>query len=164
MWRRKKTILAVVLGIVVLVGSTAGIVFAQTGNGDKSQPEARREALLNRVSEIYGEKTGVAIDPGQLKDAFAQARSEVATEALERALVSRLEYLVDQGKMTQEEADEYRKWLQARPDTPTPGPFRRGFGFHGFGGGMKWGGMRWGGGHHCWGGPEAAPEAPGSGL
>ena len=155
MWTRKKVIPVVVLAIVVLIGSTAGIALAQNGNGDESQPETRREALLNRVSEIYQENTGVAIDPGQLKDAFAQARSRMATEALE----SRLQYLVGQDKITQEEADEYLQWYHAMPDTPLPGPFGRGLGFHGLRGGMKWGR-----GPHCMHGPYSAPEAPGSGL
>jgi len=66
------------------------------------------------VCEIYEENTGVTIDPQQLRDAFAQARSETELEVLG----SRLQYLVDQGKITQDEADQYLEWWESRPDVP----------------------------------------------
>jgi len=168
MWRRKKFIIVAVLAAVVLVGSTVGVALAQTGTGDDNQPEAQQGALLDRVCEIYEQKTGVTIDQEALKDAFAQAQSEMRDEALD----SYLQNLVDQGKITEEEADQYKAWLQAgpdmeqfrqqlsewqqarpdvppelkewqeaRPDMPLPGPFG-GFGGRGFQGGMKWGGGR----------------------
>ncbi len=121
MWRSKKFIVSTLLIAVVLAGGTVGIVLAQTGNGDESQPKT----LLSRVAEILG------IEQQPLEDAFAQARSEM----LEEALDSRLQYLVDQGTITQEQADQYKSWWQARPDTPLPGRF----GLRGFRGGMKWG-------------------------
>ena len=43
-------------------------------------------ALLGRVSSIYEENTGVAIDQELLGDAFAQAQSAMLTEALQKAL------------------------------------------------------------------------------
>jgi len=146
MWRSKKFIVAVLIA-VVLVGSIGGTVIAQNGNGDDSQPKT----LLARVAEILG------IDQQKLEDAFAQTRSEMQDEALD----SRLQNLVNEGKITQEEADQYKAWLQARPateqyrqqlrewqqarpDMPLPGPFGR-FGGHGFQGGITGGG-----GHHFW--------------
>ena len=156
MWRSKKFIVAVLIA-VVLVGSTAGVVIAQTENGDNSQPKT----LLARVAEILG------IDQQNLEDAFAQARSEMQDEALD----SYLQNLVNEGKITQEEADQYKVWLQARPnmeqyrqqlrewqqtrpDTPLPESFGR-FGGHSF-----QGGMRWGGGHHFWGKSNLPPCFP----
>jgi len=64
------------------------------------------------------------MDSGQLKDALDQARSEMQDEALE----SRLQNLVDEGKITQEEADQYLEWWQSRPDIELPLP---GLGGHG---------------------------------
>ena len=61
MRRSKKFIILTVLGTVVLVGSITGVILAQ--NGDDSQPEARREALLEKVCAIYEDKTGDDIDP-----------------------------------------------------------------------------------------------------
>jgi hypothetical protein len=139
-WRSKKFIIVTVLAAVVLVGSIGGVVLAQTGNGDEdgSQLEARHAALLDRVCEIYEQNTDVAINADELQNAFAQAQSEMMEEALE----NRLQNLVEQGKITQEEADQYKAWQQARPDMPLPGPFEH-FGGHGFPGGMKWGGGRY---------------------
>lgn len=131
MWQRKKFIIIGLLATVLLVGSVGAVAFAQTENGDDSQPKT----LLARVAEILG------IDQQKVEDAFAEAQSEMRAEALD----SRLQYLVDQGKITQDEADQYKEWWQARPDTPLPTPLGR-FGSHGFRGGMMWGG-----GHPFWG-------------
>ena len=130
MWRSKKLIIAVVLATVLVVGSIGGVVLAS--NGDEIEPEAQHEALLDRVCEIYQENTGVAIDQEALKDAFAQAQSEMQTEALETWLQS----LVEEGEITQAQADEYLDWWQAKPDVSF------GFGFGGRGGFRGMGGMR----------------------
>jgi len=150
MWKTKKGILVALLVGVLLVGSIGGAVaFAQTGNDNGSQPKAQDDTLLDKVSAIYQKNTGVAIDTQQLKDAFAQAQSEMRDEAMQ----SRLQNLVGQGKITQDQADAYLKWSQAKPDIQLPG----GFG-HGFGGKMGRGGG------HCWGGPFPAPDTSDSGL
>ena len=129
MWRSKKFIIVAVLTAVVLVGSIGGIVLA-ADNGDDSQPAARYQALLDRVCEIYQEKTGVTIDQEALKDAFAQAKGEMRAEALQ----NRLQSLVDEGQITQEQADEYLEWQQSRPDVPVQFGFRGHVGFRGMGG------------------------------
>ena len=118
MRRSKKFVLVTVLATVVLVGSITGVVLAQ--NGDDSQPKAGPEALLGRVCEIYQQNTGDDIDPEALKDAFAEARGEMLQEALQ----NRLQYLVEQGKITQDEADQYLEWQQSRPHVPVKFGFR----------------------------------------
>jgi len=120
MWKSKKFIIGALLATVVLVGGIGGAVLAQTGDEDVSQPVARREALLERVTEIYQENTGVAIDAQQLKDAFTQASSEMRIEALQ----SHIQDLVDQGKLTQEQADQYLEWWESKPDFPVRSGFR----------------------------------------
>jgi hypothetical protein len=133
MTRSKKFVLVTLLATVALVGSISGVAAAQ--NGDDSQPNAANQmanqTLLDRVCEIYQENTGVAIDPQALEDAFAQAQSEKLQEALD----SRLQYLVDQDKITQSEADQYKEWWQSRPDVPL------GLGFGGHGGLRGWDGL-----------------------
>jgi len=133
MRKSKKFILVVVLAAVVLVGSIGGVALANTENGDDSQPET----LLDRVADILQDE-GISITSEQIEDAFAQARSEMRDEVLD----SYLQKLVDEERITQEQASEYRAWLEAKPDMPLPGPFRC-FEFHGSRGGMKWSG-----GHH----------------
>jgi uncharacterized membrane protein len=147
MWKRKWLIPVVLLPILLIGGIAGGVVAAADDNSsnteDQSQTTDRYQALLDRACAIYEEKTGVAIDSEQLKDALDQAQSEMQDEALE----SWLQNLVDEGKMTQEEADQYLEWWQSRPDIELPLP---GLGGHGHGGGMMWGGGR------CCGPDEAA--------
>jgi hypothetical protein len=102
MWRSKKFILVVLLGIVVLVGSVGGVALAQTG-GDS---EGSGKTLIARVAAILG------IDQQTVEDAFAQAKREMREEALDNYLQN----LIAEGKITQEQADQYKAWLQARPD------------------------------------------------
>ena len=116
------------------IGGTAGGVVATANDSssnteDQSQIADRYQALLDRACAIYEEETGVAMDSGQLKDALDQARSEMQDEALE----SRLQNLVDEGKITQEEVDQYLEWWQSRPDIELPLP---GLGGRGHGDGM----------------------------
>ena len=128
MWRSKRLIIAFMLVVVILVGSISGVVLAAE-NGDTNRPETKGDTLLDRVCEFYEEKTGVAIDQEALKDAFVQAQGDIRTEAME----TRLEYLVDQERITQEQADEYLEWWQAKPDA-LPG---FSLGGHGRIGGMR---------------------------
>jgi C4-dicarboxylate-specific signal transduction histidine kinase len=122
--RKRKWFIPVVVASVLLIGGiTGGLVLAannsssNTTAGNQTQGTDRYQALLDRVCAIYEEKTGVAIDSGQLKAALEQARSEMQDEALQ----SRLEKLVNEGKITQAEADQYLQWWQSRPNIGLPG-------------------------------------------
>jgi hypothetical protein len=145
-WKTKKGILLLALLVgVLLIGSVAGVVaFAQTGNSNGSQAKTQDDTLLDKVAQIYQKNAGVTLDTQQLKDAFAQAQTEMRDEAMQ----SRLKNLVDHGKINQDQADAYLNWWQSKPDTQLPGGFDLGFG----------GRMERGGGH-CWGGPNPNPDA-----
>jgi len=150
--KKRKWFIPVVVVSVLLIGAITGGVVAATNNSsssteNQSQAADQYQALLDRACAIYEEKTGVAIDSEQLKDALGQARSELQEQALE----SRLQNLVDEGKMSQEEADQYLEWWQSRPSIDIPLP---GLGGHGPGGGMM-GGREFG----PWGGPCGVPGA-----
>ena len=137
MWRSKKFILVAVLAVVLLAGSIGGVALA-ADNGDDSQPKARCGDMLERVCEIYEQNTAVVIDQEALKDAFAQVRGEMRPEAPqnrpkmepEAMMKDHLQNLVDEGKITQEQADALQEWWEARPDVPV------GFGFPGGHGGF----------------------------
>jgi hypothetical protein len=136
MHRSKKFILIALLAVVVLAGSIGGVVYAQTGDDSSSDNQSKAQAMLDRVCAIYKEKTGVAIDSQQLKDAFTQAGSEMRDKALDTYLQS----LVDQKKITKEQSDQYKTWLKSKPDVPlspgfSGGNMRRGF--SGPGGGFR---------------------------
>ena len=91
-------ILVPVLAVVLLFGIMAGVVFAQNGN-DGHDPN---QDILARVAQILG------IDQQKLADAFNQARTEFEAQ--------RLDKLVQDGKITQEQADQLKAWEAARPD------------------------------------------------
>jgi hypothetical protein len=131
------------------IGDIAGEVIAAADDSssiteDQSQPSDRYHVLLDRACAIYEEETGVAIDSEQLRDALDRARGELRDEALE----TRLQKLVDEGKITQEEADQYLEWWQSRPDIELP--------LLGLGRCDSGGGMMWGGGFQTWDGPRLA--------
>jgi hypothetical protein len=154
--RKRKWFIPVVVASVLLMGGiTGGLVVAannsssDTTAGNQTQAADQYQALLDRVCAIYEENTGVAIDSGQLKDALDQAQSELQEEALE----SQLQNLVDDGTMTQEEADSYLEWWQSRPDIEAPLP--------GLGGPGLGGGMMQGNGFGPRGGPGPGPDVSG---
>ncbi len=131
MKRSKKLIIIIATVASVLALTLSGVAFAQTGDEGGSQAQDSHGALLDKVCEIYEENTGVALNPEELQNAFAQAGAELRDDAIE----SRLQNLVEEGKITQEEADQYLEWWQSKPDTASPGLF----GFPGVRG--SWGGM-----------------------
>jgi len=135
MRRSKKLIITAVLTAVILAGSIGGVVLAD--NGDNSQSGALFEALWDKVSAIYKEKTGDTLDQEALKEAFAGAQSELRLEAMQ----NRIQSMVEEGKITQEQADEYLNWQKAMPEIADGFGFRGHIGFHGMGGLRGMGGM-----------------------
>jgi hypothetical protein len=107
MWRRKKFIVISVLAAVILlvVGVIGGVASAQTGDAPE---KTGSRTLLARVAEILG------IEQSELESAVTQAREEMRDEALD----ARLQRLVEAGRLTQEQADEYKAWIESRPDVP----------------------------------------------
>ena len=132
---RRKWFIPVVLSLL-LIGSVVGGLVAladdsSTNPEDQAQTVGRYQILLDRACAIYEEETGVAIDSEQLRDALNQARGELHEEALK----NRLQNLVDEGHITQEEADQFLEWWQSRPDIK---PLLPGLGGHVHRGGMMW--------------------------
>ena len=115
MWRNKKIILIEILTVVVLVGTLGGIAVAKANDDNSTQALANSTNLWEKVAEIYQQNTGVAIDSTELEKAFDQAKTVIATDA--RATF--LQKLVDEGKITQEQADQYKAWLDSKPNFPT---------------------------------------------
>ena len=137
----KMKILGATLALVVAV-AVGAVVMGATVFAEEPTPtpqeavEQAQQKLLARVAEILG------IEEQKVIDAFDQATSELRTEALQ----DHLQQLVDEGKITQDEADQYLDWWSQRPDVLDkgllPGFGGRGFG-RGFGGGRMWGDLRW---------------------
>jgi len=115
MWRNKKIILLEVLAVVVLVAALGVAAVAQADDEDANQVQNNTTSLMEQVAEIYQANTGTAIDPQELQNAFIQARNQNRVALRSQCL----DKLVEQGKITQEQADEFNTWLDSRPDFPT---------------------------------------------
>jgi hypothetical protein len=122
MWKRKKfIILGVVLAVVILVGATAGVAFAQTGAAKTPVAQVTSavagfsDNLTARIAKILG------IDQQKLDAAIKQANTDLQNQRLD----DYLNQLVQSGKITNDQANQYKTWLNSRPNIPgltTPGP------------------------------------------
>ena len=99
----KKLWISIGITSILTLTISLGVVYAQ-GDGDSDSGHVND--FVARVAEILG------IEEEEVKDAFDQARKEM--------FESRLKEAVENGKLTQEEADEKLEWLDSNP----------GFGFH----------------------------------
>ena len=115
MKRGKKIGLVILMVIVALAGTIGGVALAQSGDEDVTPTsEGDRFAYLERVCEIYQEKTGVSIDVDTLKDSLCQA----ADEQREQLRNQFRQHLIDEGILTEEQLAELEAWLESKPDFP----------------------------------------------
>ena len=94
------TPIAIVVVAVTAIGFS--VAFAQ-GDG-KGDFNASR--LAAKVAEILG------LDTAVVDGAIKQAREELRDEAIQK----KLNALVEKGRLTQEQADEYLDWIQSKPE------------------------------------------------
>jgi len=73
----------VLVALLVVGGIGGGIALAQD-NENESQPGAQWAGNFEKVCEIYEGKTGVAIEPERLREAFEEARGEMQANRPER--------------------------------------------------------------------------------
>jgi len=147
MWRNKKIIIIEVLVVVMLIATVGVVAVARADDETAGQDQNITSGLMEKTAEIYEQNTGTAIDSEELGSAFVQARQEIRTENRYHFL----DKLVELGKITQEQADEFEAWLEARPDILTD-EFQQWlesrpdilgmFGHNGNGGGMMFFGNR----------------------
>ena len=125
---KKRWIYVTMLVGLLTLAVTGGVVAANIGGGVDALKDVNA-----RAAEILG------VEPQALSDALRQAHQEFMIEQLQ----ARLDQAVADGVITQEQADEYMTWMEARPeglknDFGRPGPGRGGPGFgkiqrfHGF--------------------------------
>ena len=117
-WKKIWILVPTAIAVLAISIVTAGATLAQQ-NETTDSPVAGKFA--SRVATILG------LDETQVQDAMDQARQELKAEAIQ----SRLDSLVEEGRITQEQADEYREWFESRPDG------FRGFGKFGRGSGQR---------------------------
>ena len=105
MWRSKKFIIIAVLVALLAAGSTVGVILAQDDGSSNTL------TIWERAAAILGQN-GTGVTAEQLESAFTQAHQEMRDEAVD----SRLDDLVASGKITQEQADQFKTWLDQKPD------------------------------------------------
>lgn len=103
---KELTIVTVVIAVVVIIAATAGIAFA----ADQPDSEKGSNKLIARVAEILG------ISQDKLENAIKQASEELREQKRD----SYFQKLIDEGRLTQGQVEEYKQWLEDRPDIPLP--------------------------------------------
>lgn len=122
MRQSRKIILIVVTTVLVLGGILGGVAIAKADDQNTTttttttvtpdRTNNRTSELFDKVAEIYQQNTGVAVDSGELSKAFKQAEEAIRNDRLG----SFLDKLVENGKITQDKADELKDWWSAKPD------------------------------------------------
>ncbi len=128
--RKRYWLTGTIVAAVMVMGIMGGVAMAQETSDEDGDSE--RQSFAARVADILG------LDETTVQDAIDQAKAEMQEEALQ----AKLDRLVENGHMTQEQADEYKTWIESKPEGLSPKMFG-GFGkkHHRFGG-RGWGG--WG--------------------
>ncbi len=109
MKKRLIIISSVVSAVIVLMGLVGGTVFAATpttpATGTAVNPQS---VFAAKVAGLLG-KTQAEVEA-----AFTQAQKEMKADAQAKMLAK----LVADGKMTQEQANQYKTWLDSKPNVP----------------------------------------------
>jgi len=117
MRKRTKILIAVISAVLLLSMVIGGIaVFADDtvvtttpSTTVTSGTNGKQDAFLTALAA----KLNVSVD--QLKTAITEARKEVQAQQLQE----RLQKMVDDGKITQEQMNEYLQWWNSRPQLPS---------------------------------------------
>ena len=96
----KKAVVGLLVAAMVAVGVMGGTVLAQ------SAEESPIKSFAERVAEILGLETAA------VENAIEQAKSDMADERIQALL----DKMVEADKATQEQADAYLAWYEARPE------------------------------------------------
>ena len=96
----KKVVVGLLVAALVAVGVMGGTVLAQSAD------ENAVKSFAERVAEILG------LDSATVENAMEQAKSDIAEERAQ----AWLDKMVAADKATQEQADAYMTWYEARPE------------------------------------------------
>ena len=100
--KKLRIIIPLSIAVVAVAIISFSIAFAQGNEGGDSNAGK----LATKVAEILG------LDTAVVDRAIKQAREELRDEAVQ----NKLNALVENGKLTQEQADEYLNWVQSKPE------------------------------------------------
>ncbi|MBM3941625.1 MAG: hypothetical protein FJ316_01625 [SAR202 cluster bacterium] len=124
MQKSKKVWLLVPVAVAIIAIGGVGAVAVRDAAAQESTTNATTSVgdFASRVAAILG------IESDKVQSAMDQARKDVRDEAVQK----KLDAMVQAGKLTQAQADEYLSWYKARP-ADMPGFMGPGFGGHGKG-------------------------------
>ena len=101
-------IAALAVGIPAAVSAdTSDTVSSETSSTTTNDEQKPGQELISKVAEILN------IDETTVSDAFQQAQQELSSEALQQ----RLTKAVEDGTITQDEADQITAWMNTEPAT-----------------------------------------------
>ena len=98
-----------IIAIVAVVALSAGItavVSAESPEGEAGSNTGPGQIFIGKLADI------LESDEEELADAFKQARQEMCEEHQEQ----RLQNAIDEGLITEEEAEQIRGWWDSRPE------------------------------------------------
>lgn len=99
--------------VLVLAATIGGVTAANAADsGVTAAPEKQLSTMMEKVAEIYELNTGTAIDATELEKAFEQAGADMVGNRFE----TMLDKLVEEGVITQEQANQWQTWWESRPD------------------------------------------------
>jgi hypothetical protein len=106
--KRLIIISSIVSAVIVLMGLIGGTVLAATPTPTPGTATNPQSVFAAKVAGILG------IDQAKVETAFTQAQKEMKADAQAKMLAK----LVADGKMTQAQADQYKTWLDSKPNVP----------------------------------------------
>ncbi len=106
MSKKVKVLISILVVALLLTMGGIKMVMAEGEEETTPPPEASKKGLLERVADI------LEIDQEDLINAFKQAQQEMKEEVF----INRLNQAVEEGRITQEQADEVIEWWEQRPD------------------------------------------------
>lgn len=100
--KKRRVMVLLVMGLIA-VGLMTGAILANTEGDEDGNP---RHGFASRVAAILG------LGEDKVQDAFGQASQEMQDEGFQQ----KMGQLFENGKLTQEQSDEYTNWFLSRPE------------------------------------------------
>jgi len=116
MKKHKKIIIITAIAVVVLAASLGVVAFVQADTGTTTTTTTavttdNKTSLFDKVATILNKNKGTNLTGADLQTAWQQAEQQAAADALDNMLKK----LVADGKITQQQATDYKNWVNSRP-------------------------------------------------
>jgi len=115
MWQDWKFIVIVALLVVTIaVGGTLGGIALARSNSNNADHSQTMNTLMQEAATLFQENTNNADNTPGLGKFFNQDKQTLKSDAIDSILTK----LVENGVITQEQADQFKAWWNSRPDMP----------------------------------------------